>query len=179
VLLAAAGVLAAAGCGSPKPSPARPASAGPASSGPASSGPASSGPASSALDFRGRTLDGTAFDASTLRGRPAILWFWAPWCATCASEAQSIADLADEYRGRIGILGIAGMGDTKAMHRFVSDFDIGGVPHLDDQAGELWRRFRITQQSTYVFVDRTGRIVKTGYLDDLALTAEIKHLVAA
>jgi thiol-disulfide isomerase/thioredoxin len=130
------------------------------------------------LGFAGKTLDGKAFDASTMAGKPAILWFWAPWCATCAQEAQSISDLAVDYRGKIGILGIAGMGDNKQMHQFVSDLDVGDVPNLDDQAGTLWRKFGITQQSTYIFVDRTGKIVKTGYLDDLALTTEVKKLTA-
>lgn len=128
------------------------------------------------LAFSGTTLDGAAFNAGTLEGKPAILWFWAPWCATCASEAQSIADLADDYRGRLGILGIAGMGDNKAMHQFVADLDVGKVPNLDDQAGRLWQRFGITQQSTYVFVDRSGKVVRTGYLDDLQLTDEVKTL---
>ena len=131
-----------------------------------------------ALRFTGKTLDGATFDAKSMAGKPAILWFWAPWCATCASEAQSIADLATEYQGRLGILGIAGLGDNKAMREFVSDLDVGAVPHLDDQAGAIWKKFKITQQSTYVFLDRTGRVVKTGYLDDLQLTAEVKTLVA-
>ena len=130
------------------------------------------------LDFSGKTLDGAAFDASTMAGKPAILWFWAPWCATCASEAQSISDLAPQYKGRLSILGIAGLGDNKAMHQFVSDLDVGDVPHLDDQAGVIWKKFKITQQSTYVFLDRTGKIVKAGYLDDLQLTAEVKSLTS-
>ncbi|MEU4240633.1 redoxin domain-containing protein [Actinoplanes sp. NPDC026619] len=130
------------------------------------------------LRFTGKTLDGAAFDAATLAGKPAILWFWAPWCATCASEAQSIGDLADEYQGRIGILGIAGLGENKAMHEFVSDFSLAKVPHLDDRAGKIWKKFKITQQSWYVFLDRNGTVVKVGYLDDLQLTAEVKTLVA-
>ena len=130
------------------------------------------------LSFSGKTLDGAAFNASTMAGKPTILWFWAPWCATCASEAQSISDLAPQYKGRLNILGIAGLGDNKAMHQFVSDLDVGDVPHLDDQAGVIWKKFRITEQSTYVFLDRTGAVVKTGYLDDLALTAEVKSLTS-
>jgi thiol-disulfide isomerase/thioredoxin len=130
------------------------------------------------LKFTGKTIDGKPFDASTLAGKPALLWFWAPWCATCASEAQSISDLADEYHGKIGILGIAGMGGNKEMHEFVSDLDVGAVTHLDDQAGKIWKKFKITEQSWYVVVDRTGKVVKTGYLDDLQLTSEVKSLTA-
>jgi thiol-disulfide isomerase/thioredoxin len=129
------------------------------------------------LDFTGTTLDGVAFDASTMAGRPAILWFWAPWCATCASEAQSIDGLHSEYGDRLAVLGIAGLGDNTAMHQFVTDLQVTGVPHLDDGTGVLWRRFGITEQSSYVLVDRAGRIVLTGYLDDLQLTARVKTLV--
>jgi thiol-disulfide isomerase/thioredoxin len=139
--------------------------------------PVTAAPAAHPLAFSGRTLDGAAFEASTLGGKPAILWFWAPWCATCASEAQSINDLRTEYAGKLGILGIAGMGNNKDMHRFVSDLEVKNV-NLDDQAGVIWKKFGITEQSTYVLVDRTGTVVTTAYLDDLQLTDKVKSLVA-
>jgi thiol-disulfide isomerase/thioredoxin len=156
-LMLAAGLLALTGCTSP---------------------PAAARAVPDALNFTGRTLDGATFDASTLAGRPALLWFWAPWCATCASEAQSINDLKDEYGDRLAILGIAGMGNNKDMLRFVADLDVTKVPNLDDQTGVLWRRFGITEQSTYVVIDRSGTVVTTGYLDDLQLTDKVKSLVA-
>ncbi|MGA5299334.1 redoxin domain-containing protein [Nucisporomicrobium flavum] len=134
--------------------------------------------APAALAFTGRTLDGTQFDAATLAGKPAILWFWAPWCATCASEAMSIADIHDEYGDRLNIVGIAGMGGNKEMHEFVSDLEVGAVPHLDDQPGAIWKKFGVTEQSTYVILDRSGRVVVTSYLDDLQLTTRVKALVA-
>ena len=134
--------------------------------------------AAGVLSFTGRTLDGAAFDAAALAGRPALLWFWAPWCATCASQAGSVSDLQGEYGDRLGILGVGGMGSNADMHEFVTDLDAGAVPHLDDGAGVLWRRFGITEQSTYVLVDRAGTVVTTGYLDDLQLTTEITSLVA-
>ena len=131
-----------------------------------------------ALTFTGTTLDGAAFDAATLAGKPAVLWFWAPWCATCASEAQSVADLHDEYGDRLGILGIGGLGTTEAMREFVDDMQVGGVPHLSDPAGKLWQRFGIAQQSWYVFVDTQGEITYRGYLDDLQLTRKVRELTA-
>ncbi|HEV8570336.1 MAG TPA: redoxin domain-containing protein [Actinoplanes sp.] len=157
-IMLAAGLLALTGCAS---SPSAPAAAVP-----------------DTLTFTGKTLDGATFDASTLAGRPALLWFWAPWCATCASEAQSINDLKDEYGDRLAIIGIAGMGTNTDMHRFVADLEVTKVPNLDDQAGVLWRRFGVTEQSTYVVIDRSGTVVATGYLDDLQLTDKVKSLVA-
>jgi thiol-disulfide isomerase/thioredoxin len=132
-----------------------------------------------ALAFTGKTLDGTAFDAASLAGKPAILWFWAPWCATCAAESMSISNLRTEYGAdKLGILGIAGLGGNKEMHEFVSDLEVGEVTHLDDQPGELWKKFGITEQSTYVILDRNGKVDTTAYLDDLQLTAKVKSLVA-
>jgi thiol-disulfide isomerase/thioredoxin len=131
-----------------------------------------------ALRFTGTTLDGKTFDAATLAGKPTILWFWAPWCATCASEAMSISGLQEEYADRLNILGIAGMGNNKDMHEFVSDLEVGAVPHLDDEPGKLWKKFGITEQSTYVILDKAGKVVTRSYLDDLQLTTKVKSLVA-
>jgi thiol-disulfide isomerase/thioredoxin len=118
-----------------------------------------------------------AFDASALAGKPALLWFWAPWCATCASEAQSVNDLRTEYGDRLAILGVAGMGNNTDMHKFVADLEVQNV-NLDDQAGVVWKKFGITQMSTYVLIDRAGTVRTTGYLDDLQLTQQVKSLVA-
>jgi thiol-disulfide isomerase/thioredoxin len=177
-VLAVGSVLAGAlaGCGSStSAAPAAPPAAGLSSGGPSAAGPAAV-PAS--LTFTGTTLDGKTFDAATMAGKPTILWFWAPWCATCASEAMSISDLQNEYDGRLNILGIAGMGDNKDMHEFVADLEVGKVPHLDDEPGKLWKKFGITEQSTYVILDKAGKIVTTSYLDDLQLTNKVKSLVA-
>ncbi|WP_412753709.1 TlpA family protein disulfide reductase [Krasilnikovia sp. M28-CT-15] len=172
--VAAAGLAAAtAGCAA-RPAPAAESVATAAGSGTGSAG--SGVPAN--LRFTGRTLDGAAFDAATLAGRPTVLWFWAPWCATCAAEAQSVADLRDTYGDRLAVLGIAGLGDNTAMHKFVADLNVGTVPHLDDGQGVLWRRFGITEQSMYVLLDRAGKVRTSGYLDDQQLTAQIKALVA-
>lgn len=150
-------LLLVAGCGSPAAAPAA--------------------AATGVLGFTGKTLDGAAFDAAALAGKPALLWFWAPWCATCAAQAGSVTNLHDEYGDRLGILGVAGMGSNADMHRFVADLEVGAIANLDDQAGVLWQRFRVTEQSTFVLVDRAGRVVTTGYLDDQQLTAKIKALV--
>jgi thiol-disulfide isomerase/thioredoxin len=145
---------------------------------PAPAGAPAAASASGVLSFTGRTVDGEPFDAATLAGRPALLWFWAPWCATCAAQAGSVTNIHEEYGDRLGILGVGGMGSNADMREFVTDLGVGAVRNLDDEAGVLWRRFGITEQSTYVLVDRAGTVVSSGYLDDLQLTTEVKSLVA-
>ena len=142
-------------------------------SGPASASPA---PVPAALSFTGKTLDGTAFDAAALAGRPVVLWFWAPWCATCASQAWTVAEIAPAYRDTVPVVGVAGLGEQKAMKSFVTEFDLGGTTQIDDRAGALWRRFKVAEQSTFVVLDRTGRVVHKGFLDGEALTRQVETL---
>jgi thiol-disulfide isomerase/thioredoxin len=129
------------------------------------------------LAFTGTTLDGKAFDAATLKGRPALLWFWAPWCATCAGQASSVREIQQEYAGKLGVLGVAGLGSKAEMDEFVTDLEIPDVRTLDDEAGVVWRRFGITQQSTYVLIDAGGTVVTSSYLDAVDLPAKVKTLV--
>jgi thiol-disulfide isomerase/thioredoxin len=143
-------------------------------------GPAGTGPARATtgwLAFTGETLDGEFFDASTLAGKPALLWFWAPWCATCAAQAGSVIDLKDTYGDRLSIVGVAGLGSTEEMHEFVDDLEIAGIRNLDDEAGAVWRKFGITQQSSYVLITEAGKVAGKGYLDDQQLTAAVTRLV--
>ncbi|WP_328426830.1 redoxin family protein [Micromonospora sp. NBC_00389] len=131
------------------------------------------------LRFTGTTLAGTAFDAAQLAGRPVVLWFWAPWCATCASQAWTVAEIAPRYRDTVPIVGVAGLGERRAMQEFVTEFDLAGTPQIEDRAGALWRRFKVTEQSIFVIIDRDGKVVHQGFLDGEALTARVAALAGA
>ena len=43
------------------------------------------------LNFTGTTLSGGTFNGASLQGKPAVLWFWTPWCPFCNQEAPSVA----------------------------------------------------------------------------------------
>ncbi|MGC4814609.1 TlpA family protein disulfide reductase [Micromonospora sp. DT228] len=131
------------------------------------------------LRFTGTTLGGAAFDAAQLAGKPVVLWFWAPWCATCASQAWTVAEIAPRYRDTVPIVGVAGLGERKAMNEFVTEFDLAGTPQIEDSKGALWKRFRVTEQSIFVIIDRNGAVVHKGFLDGEALTARVAALAGA
>ncbi|GAA3773029.1 TlpA family protein disulfide reductase [Micromonospora maritima] len=128
------------------------------------------------LSFDAKTLDGTTFSAAALAGRPVVLWFWAPWCATCASQAWTVAEIAPTYRDTVPIVGVAGLGQQKAMKEFVTEFDLAGTTQLDDRAGAVWRRFKVVEQSTFVVLDRDGTVVHQGFLDGESLTRQVETL---
>jgi thiol-disulfide isomerase/thioredoxin len=128
------------------------------------------------LRFTGKTLDGAAFSAAALAGKPVVLWFWAPWCATCASQAWTVAEIAPKYRYSVPIIGVAGLGEQRAMKDFVKEFDLAGTPQLDDRTGTLWRRFEVVEQSTFLIIDRNGTVVHQGFLDGESLTQRVAAL---
>ena len=167
--VAAAIVLAVAGCGTDQGGSAnRSAGSGPA-------GGPNDGTASS-LDFTATTVDGEEFDAASLEGQPAVFWFWAPWCPTCASQAPDLTALADDYAGTVNVVGVASLGTQPEMVEFIERTDTSSLTHLDDEVGEVWQQFGITAQSTFAIVDSAGAVTYTGYLEHDELAGRVAEL---
>ena len=121
------------------------------------------------LDFDAMTVDGGSFEGATLAGRPALLWFWAPWCPTCRSQVPQVESLAEEYAGDVAVIGVGSLDSAEAIAAFAADVD--GVTHLEDVDGALYRKFGIAEQSSFVLLDADGVVAfETGYggSDDLA-----------
>ncbi|OEU92232.1 hypothetical protein DB35_08000 [Streptomyces abyssalis] len=114
------------------------------------------------LQFASRTLDGKEFKGASLADKPSVLWFWAPWCGTCQGQAAQTAKLADKYKGKVNFVGVAGLDKTDPIRSFVKAQKVGNFPHLNDQKGAVWKKFGISQQSSYVMLDKNGKTVHSG-----------------
>jgi len=115
------------------------------------------------LRFDGKKLDGGLFEGRSLVGKPAVFWFWAPWCPKCASEAPNLAAVEDEFGDRVSFVGIASLDEVSAMKGFVADRGVGGFVQLNDEQGTIWRRFEVTVQSTLVFMTPDGSTGRVEY----------------
>jgi thiol-disulfide isomerase/thioredoxin len=166
-----------AGCGGgPTPAP-RTVAAEPTATAAASSSPSGPVVVPETLKFNGTTLDGKPFDATALAGRPVVLWFWAPWCSTCLGQAAAVSELATQYDGKVSLIGIAGLDQSsKAMNEFVAQGEVGNVTHLNDKAGVLWKRFGIKEQSVFVMINRSGKVMQNGYQDTVTLGDWVAYL---
>jgi thiol-disulfide isomerase/thioredoxin len=129
------------------------------------------------LGFTGTTLDGKSFAAGTLAGKPVLLWFWAPWCPTCVAEAPDVLDVQQKYAGKVGIVGVAGLDERDNMQPFVDRTKTGGIIHLADPEGKIWKRLEVTQQSTYVLLDASGNVTFRGVIGGDELRSKIAALV--
>lgn len=128
------------------------------------------------LAFTSKTLDGSSFDGAQLAGKPAVLWFWAPWCPTCRAQAPAVSSLAEKHGAEVSILGVGGLADVSDIRDYAQEVD--GPIHLIDPDGAVWRHFGVTAQSTYVVLDADGGVVVEGYLDDSVLAAKVAELVS-
>ncbi len=120
--------------------------------------------------FSGTTLEGASFDSASLGGKPAVLWFWAPWCTVCRAEAPDVAAISAEFAGRVTFVGIPGRGEVGPMRQFVADTGTGGFQHVSDVSGALWQQFGVVSQPSFVFIDGSGQaeLVPSGLsADDL------------
>jgi thiol-disulfide isomerase/thioredoxin len=120
------------------------------------------------LDFSAATVSGDAFEGASLAGRPTLLWFWAPWCPTCRGQIPQVEALAREHAGELNVIGVGSLDSAEAIAEFARDVD--DITHLEDAEGELWKRFGVVEQSSFVLLDADGSVAfEAGYggTDDL------------
>jgi len=103
------------------------------------------------------TLEGERVSLESLRGKPVLLAFWAPWCKVCAAESQNLS-WARRFAGdRAQVLSVAAsfedLGQVRAYARdHAVDYPVllGGDP--------LAQAFRVEAFPTIYFIDADGRI---------------------
>lgn len=106
------------------------------------------------LQFTGTTLSGATFNGASLEGKPAVLWFWTPWCPFCNQEAPSVSQVA-AANPDVTFVGVAARSDTSAMQGFVSKYNLN-FTNLNDADGSIWRQFNVPWQPAYVFLRPDG-----------------------
>ena len=73
-------------------------------------------------------------------------------------------EVQQRYGDQVRFVGVPGLSNPEAMQRFVTETGTDGFPHIPDD-GELWDRFGVIEQRTYVFIDGDGdgQTWTTGY----------------
>ncbi|QFU88358.1 protein disulfide oxidoreductase [Amycolatopsis sp. YIM 10] len=166
-----------AGCGTPAGTGGQPGTPPP----PAAPGtPGTTEPATAAgpeqLRFDVKTIDGKDFSGQSLAGKPAVLWFWAPWCPVCQREAPTVAKAAQASTGTT-FVGVAAQDEVPAMRDFVAKYQLGTFEHLADLDAAVWKRFGVTKQPAFAFIGADGSVdVVKGTLSEQDLAARVGAL---
>jgi len=139
--------------------------------------PASAAVVPAELDFTAETVGGPEFSGQSLAGKPAVFWFWAPWCPTCQREAPDVAKVA-RANPDATFVGVAALDQEPAMQAFVDKYDVGFFTNIADVDGAVWQRFGVTAQPAFAFVGADGSVdVVRGTLSEPALSTRVSTLV--
>lgn len=95
-----------------------------------------------------------------LRGRPALINFWASWCDPCRQEAPEIERLYRSLHGAAGLVGVDYTDQTDAARSFLHSYG-WTFPVLSDPDGVFGARYGFSGLPTTVVLDAGGRIVQT------------------
>ncbi|ALR14397.1 thiol:disulfide interchange protein DsbF [Mycobacteroides saopaulense] len=107
------------------------------------------------LNFTAKTIDGADFAGSSLAGRKAVLWFWAPWCPTCQKEAPDLQKAATEHP-EVTFVGVAAQDQVPAMRDFVSKYGLT-FTQLADTDAKVWALYDVTHQPAFAFLGSEGK----------------------
>jgi thiol-disulfide isomerase/thioredoxin len=116
------------------------------------------------LQFTATSLDGKEIAGATYAGKPAVFWFWTPWCPYCNQEGSFVQKVASEHPN-VPFVGVASRSDQGAMRDFVNRYGLS-FPQIEDSSGEIWGKFGVTWQPAFAFVSSNGDVdmVKFGDL---------------
>ena len=129
------------------------------------------------LNFTAKTLGGPEFSGQSLAGKPAVFWFWAPWCPTCQREAPDVAKVA-RANPDATFVGVAALDQEPAMQEFVDKYDPGLFTTIAAVAGPGRQAAGVTAQPAFAFVGADGSVdVVRGTLGEPALNTRVSTLV--
>ena len=109
------------------------------------------------------TLSGEAYNNDSLKDRPTLLVFWAPWCKVCQRELPLLAQFHQQEKpAQLRMLSI-GFADIRSnVEAFVKARSTVFVfPTAYDEERWTSQAFKVNATPTYVLLDAQGHIVLT------------------
>jgi thiol-disulfide isomerase/thioredoxin len=93
----------------------------------------------------------------SLRGKPAVVNFWASWCEPCRKEAPLLQRFYERNRGRIGVVGVSYTDNAPGARKFIRRYG-WTFPNLSDPDGLAGSEYRLLGLPVTVILDSDGRI---------------------
>ena len=104
-------------------------------------------------------LHGPRVTLASLRGRPAIVNFWASWCGPCRREAGELRRLAAALHGRAALVGVNWNDRANNARGFIRQ-NGWTFPNLRDGDGGVGSAYRLSGLPNTFVLDRDGRIAR-------------------
>ena len=96
---------------------------------------------------------------ASLRGKPALVNFWASWCGPCDREAPELRRFSRDLRGRATLVGVDWNDELSGAREFVRK-NRWTFPNLRDADGVVGNRWGLSGLPNTFVLDGEGRIVQ-------------------
>ena len=133
-----------------------------------------------APDFHVTTAQGDELSLASLKGKIAVLDFWATWCAPCRESLPDLKDLVKKYPPDHFILvSISLDEDRNAWQEFVSREKMTWT-QVNDGRGELFNNFGLQDVPTYIVLGADGSIIQrvVGTSPQQSIAYRLKDILA-
>jgi cytochrome c biogenesis protein CcmG/thiol:disulfide interchange protein DsbE len=105
-------------------------------------------------------LAGPPTDLASLRGKPAVVNFWASWCEPCKEEAPELKRFDEEIGDRAALVGVD-WGDAAGSARDFIAKSGWSYPILRDPTQKVGTAYGLNGLPTTFVLDSDGDIVRT------------------
>jgi TonB family protein len=110
-----------------------------------------------AIAFALEDLDGNRVDLQTLKGKVALLDFWASWCGPCVAELPHIEKLHKDFKDRgLVVLGVNNE-DVEVAREFVKRKGYTFTTLFDEER-EVTRKYGVSGIPQVFIIDREGKV---------------------
>lgn len=110
------------------------------------------------------TLDGRSVTlAQTIKGKVAVLEFWATWCSVCKELEPRMEAAQKKHAKDVVFVGVAVSANQSAerVRRYTAEH-LGGFVHLYDRKGDAVGEYDVPATSYVVVVNKAGTVVYAG-----------------
>jgi cytochrome c biogenesis protein CcmG/thiol:disulfide interchange protein DsbE len=94
-----------------------------------------------------------------LKGKPAVINFWASWCVPCRDEAPMLSEAEARYGDEVTFVGIDIRDARSEAIEFAERYDLD-YTHVRDEDLAIYDDFGLTGQPETFFLDERGVILE-------------------